>query len=227
VCHLFLTKRSSLFRSYRGILPSSFNRILSTPSCIPRVHLCWFKYGMVCIFSYFLDLTRERIWNPLTKTSRGHIVTKKTPLIGSCHSYLRGRLTLHWFTVCRNPRTFGDHDFHMIFRYSCQHSHFWYFQLKFSLNLRQLTERSATLWFPKNQSRRFGDFLELRYIFGALKHRPVSYYAFIIRWLLPSLLPGCFRFLTSFPTQRVLWNLSVRSGLFPSRLWTFAPKVCL
>ena len=25
----------------------------------------------------------------------------------------------------------------------------------------------------------------------------------------------------------MLWNLSVRSGLFPFRLWTFAPKVCL
>ena len=76
-------------------------------------------------------------------------------------------------------------------------------------------------------SRRFGDSLELRYIFGAFKHRPVSYYAFIIRWLLPSLLPGCYRLKTSFTTQRMLWNLSVRSGLFPSWLWTFAPIVCL
>ena len=76
-------------------------------------------------------------------------------------------------------------------------------------------------------SRRFGDSLELRYILGAFKHRPVSYYAFIIRWLLPSLLPGCYRLKTSFPTQRMLWNLSVRSGLFPSWLWTFAPIVCL
>lgn len=81
--------------------------------------------------------------------------------------------------------------------------------------------------FDTYASRRFGDSLELRYIFGAFKHRPVSYYAFIIRWLLPSLLPGCYRLKTSFPTQRMLWNLSVRSGLFPSWLWTFAPIVCL
>ena len=55
----------------------------------------------------------------------------------------------------------------------------------------------------------------------------MSYYAFIIRWLLPSLLPGCYSLKTSFPTQILLWNLSVRSGLFPFRLWTLAPKVCL
>jgi hypothetical protein len=76
-------------------------------------------------------------------------------------------------------------------------------------------------------SRRFGEYLKLRYIFGAFKHRPVSYYAFIIRWLLPSLLPGCLSLKTSFTTKILLWNLSVRSGLFPSRLWTLAPKVCL
>ena len=55
----------------------------------------------------------------------------------------------------------------------------------------------------------------------------MSYYAFIIRWLLPSLLPGCPSLTTSFITQYVLRNLSVRSGLFPSRLWTLALKVCL
>ena len=76
-------------------------------------------------------------------------------------------------------------------------------------------------------NRRFGKKLELRYILSANKHRPVSYYAFFKGWLLPSLPPGCFRLLTSFTTQLMLRNLSVRSGLFPSRLWTLALKVCL
>ena len=58
-------------------------------------------------------------------------------------------------------------------------------------------------------------------------HRPVSCYAFIIRWLLPSLLPGCLGVCTSFPTQIWFRNLSVRSGLFPSRHRTLAPCVCL
>ena len=165
------------------------------------------------------------------------VVTKNYPLIGSFRYYLRGRFTLHWIPVCRNPRTFGDHDFHMIYRYLCQHSHFWSLQLPLTRYLRWVTERSATLtpnWCQiqvfDNEcdiSRRFGEYLKLRYIFGAFKHRPVSYYAFIIRWLLPSLLPGCLSLKTSFTTQILLWNLSVRSGLFPSRLWTLAPKVCL
>ena len=76
-------------------------------------------------------------------------------------------------------------------------------------------------------NRRFGEFLELRYILGAPKHRPVSYYAFFKGWLLPSLPPGCLSLETSFATQKLLENLSVRSGLFPFRLETLAPQVCL
>jgi len=47
---------------------------------------------------------------------------------------LRDRLTLRWKTERRNPWTYGDHDCHMICRYSCQHSHFWILQ-SFSQNL--------------------------------------------------------------------------------------------
>nr|KUM49624.1 hypothetical protein ABT39_MTgene2849 [Picea glauca] len=41
---------------------------------------------------------------------------------------------------------------------------------------------------------------------------------------IPSPPPGCHRSITSFSTKR---DLSVRSGLFPSRLWILAPKICL
>jgi len=58
-------------------------------------------------------------------------------------------------------------------------------------------------------------------------HRPVSYYAFLKGWLPPSPPSGCHQSTTSFPTKQPLWDLNVRSGLFPSRLWTLAPKVCL
>ena len=58
-------------------------------------------------------------------------------------------------------------------------------------------------------------------------HRPVSYYAFLKGWLPPSPPSGCRESTTSFPTKQPLWDLNVRSGLFPSRLWTLAPKVCL
>lgn len=46
------------------------------------------------------------------------------PLILNFRSNLRDRLNLHRYTVCKKPRTYGHHEFHMIHRYLCQHSHF-------------------------------------------------------------------------------------------------------
>jgi hypothetical protein len=54
----------------------------------------------------------------------------------------------------------------------------------------------------------------------------VSCYAFIIGWLLPSLPSGCFQTPTSF-NLCIFGVLSCQSGLFPSRLRTLAPRVCL
>ena len=42
--------------------------------------------------------------------------------------FFRGRFTQRRFTERWNPWIFGDHGFHMILRYSCQHSHFRYLQ---------------------------------------------------------------------------------------------------
>ena len=174
-----------------------------------------FSVPSLCFTSQNLSLFKYTIWK------------NEYPLKQSYHLLLRGRFTLHRHTVCRKPRTFGHHDCHMILRYSCQHSHFWYLQEN-SHGL-FVDVQNVLLPFPWifKENRRFGDCLELRYIFGAWRHRPVSYYAFFKRWLLPSLLSGCFRPQTSFPTQSVLENLSVRSGLFPFRLETLASLVCL
>src|SRR3954464_11225135 len=57
---------------------------------------------------------------------------------------LRGRLTLRGLTLRRNPWTFGDRVSHSVCRYSCQHSHFRYLQPPSRVDLRRLTERSAT-----------------------------------------------------------------------------------
>jgi hypothetical protein len=90
-------------------------------------------------------------------------------------------------------------------------------------NLHKWTERSATVIY----------YSSLRWItwapfhFRCKKARPVSYYAFFKGWLLPSPPPGCHSSITAFSTKWLLWDLSVRSGLFPFRLWTLAPKVCL
>ena len=104
-------------------------------------------------------------------------------------------------------------------------------------NLPRLTERPATdTWFPDSHLIQYksgvnpGKVSSLRWITWALIHfrchgaRPVSYYAFFKGWLLPSPPPGCHRSITSFSTKWLLRDLSVRSGLFPSRLWILAPK---
>jgi len=57
---------------------------------------------------------------------------------------LRGRLTLRGLTLRRNPWIFGDEVFHFVYRYLCQHSHFWYLQNPSRVFLHRLTERSAT-----------------------------------------------------------------------------------
>ena len=80
---------------------------------------------------------------------------------------------------------------------------------------------------PKIPSRRFGESLEPLYIFGAMK---------LDQWAITlSSKDGCFQahllvvvaFLLAFLTKWLLKDLSVRSGLFPSRLWILSPKVCL
>src|SRR3974390_43643 len=58
---------------------------------------------------------------------------------------LRDRLTLRRLALRRNPWTFGDSVSHTVCRYSCQHSHFRYFQRPSQVRLHQLTERSATM----------------------------------------------------------------------------------
>lgn len=64
--------------------------------------------------------------------------------------------------------------------------------------------------------RRFGKYLQPRYIFGAIKHRPVIYYDFFKRWLLPSQLPGCQSLITSFSTQvNCFKTLTNDLGCFP------------
>ena len=41
---------------------------------------------------------------------------------------LRSRLSLRRLTLRRNPWTFGENVSHILCRYLCQHSHFWYLQ---------------------------------------------------------------------------------------------------
>ena len=55
----------------------------------------------------------------------------------------------------------------------------------------------------------------------------MSYYALFQGWLLLSQPPGCLCTGTTLPTEPPLWDLSWRSGLFPSRPRILAPVVSL
>ena len=94
---------------------------------------------------------------------------------------------------------------------------------EFTLRLHPISERS-----PTDHARR-DPVASVSYLapihFRRNVARPVSYYAFFQGWLLLSQPPGCLSDVTSLYTQYELGNLSRRSGLFPSRPWTFAPKV--
>ena len=46
------------------------------------------------------------------------------PISFAFRLHLRGRLTLPGLSLDRNPWVFGERDFHPLYRYSCQHSHF-------------------------------------------------------------------------------------------------------
>src|ERR1700753_3998791 len=77
-------------------------------------------------------------------------VSRNTPLVPIDYGFrprLRGRLTLRGLTLRRNPWTFGDRVSHSVCRYSCQHSHFRYLHPPSRVELRRLTERSATAHF--------------------------------------------------------------------------------
>ena len=136
-------------RSYGGILPSSFNTILSSAwvySTSPPVSVS----GTV----YSLELFPGMIQPPSQSDKRGPrftFVTSSRPrnihLVSIDYGFrprLRGRLTLRGLTLRRNPWTFGDRVSHSVCRYSCQHSHFRYLHHPSQVWLRRLTERSAT-----------------------------------------------------------------------------------
>ena len=68
------------------------------------------------------------------------------PIAYGSRPRLRDRLTLRGLTLRRNPWIFGEEVFHFFYRYSCQHSHFWYLQNPSRVFLYRLTERSATAY---------------------------------------------------------------------------------
>ena len=136
---------------------------------------------------------------------------------------LRGRLTLGRLTLPRKPRVYGERVSHPFYRYLCQHYHFPLVQR--TLRLAFIPSGNAPLPIvPKNDPVASVSCLApVHFRRGVI--RPVSYYAFFKGWLLLSQPPGCLNNSTTLSTEHEFRNLSRRSGLFPSRPWTFAPRV--
>ena len=155
------TDGSRLSRSYASNLPSSFSIVLSSAlvcSTSPPVSVS----GTV----YTLELFPGTTWrhgqsdkpipHPSFVTSSRPGNVNPVPIDYGFRPRLRGRLTLRGLTLRRNPWTFGDRVSHSVCRYSCQHSHFRYLQPPSRVDLRRLTERSATEQFSVF-SRQFSD----------------------------------------------------------------------
>jgi hypothetical protein len=120
----------------------------------PFALLLWF-IEIFWVVSWKKYLWYYTIQSVMHKVSFRH--SKILPIESCFHNFLRGRLTLRRFTERRNLWTFGDHGFHMIIRYSCQHSHFWSLEVL----SRELFSKIQNVPLPNEYSRcrRFGESL--------------------------------------------------------------------
>ena len=136
VCATFYwlpNKRSLFSRSYEGILPSSFNTVLSSAlvcSTCPPVSV-WGTVHMLELFPGTLSLQEQSNkflqFTAFVTSSRLRNINL-IPIDYGFRPRLRGRLTLRGLTLRRNPWAFGESVSHTLYRYSCQHSHFRYLQ---------------------------------------------------------------------------------------------------
>ena len=123
--------RASFSRTYGGILPSSFNIVLSSAlvySTCPPVSVS----GTVLMMELFPGTTslhtqsdkRVQLTSSVTTIRSRNI--NRVPIDYGFRPRLRGRLTLRGLTLRRNPWAYGESVSHTLYRYSCQHSHFRY-----------------------------------------------------------------------------------------------------
>jgi hypothetical protein len=170
-----LRRARALFsRSYEGILPSSFNIVLSSAlvcSTSPPVSVSGTIYTLELFPGTPSRLEQSNKPKPYTAsvTSSRPRNINLVPIDYAFRPRLRGRLTLRGLTLRRNPWTFGDSVSHTVCRYLCQHSHFRCLQQTSRSTFDGL--RNAPL--PRHivqarcAIRSFGAWLEPRYIFGA------------------------------------------------------------
>ena len=158
-------------RSYGGILPSSFNTVLSSAwvcSTSPPVSVSGtvFNAGAVSRKSQAaLSIQSDRTTFGLRHAPAGGGILTPFPSATAFALALGARLTLRGLTLRRNPWTFGVRVSHPHYRYSCQHSRFRYLHTGSRPCFAGL--RNAPLPRALRHTRSFGARLEPRYIFGA------------------------------------------------------------
>ena len=120
-------------RSYAGILPSSFNIVLSSAlvcSTCPPVSV-WGTVYTVVLFPGTVSQPRQsdkpEQFTPFVTSTRPRNINL-VPIDYAFRPRLRDRLTLSGLALLRNPWTYGERVSHPLCRYSCQHSHFRYLQ---------------------------------------------------------------------------------------------------
>ena len=135
--------------------------------------------------------------------------------------WLRSRLTLGGITFPRKPQTYGEQDFHLLYRYSCRHTHLLPLQPFFRSTF--TADSNAPLPIQLLGSRGFGEYLIPVHL-RRFKSRPVSYYALFKWWLLLSQHPGCHGIKTSSITKIFFGALAGDQGCFPFDLGGYPPR---
>ena len=162
--------RAPFSRSYGGILPSSFNTVLSSASVFstsPPVSVS----GTVYTLELFPGTIQKHGQSDKAAQNFTFVTSSRprnvdlVPIGYGLRPRLRGRLTLRGLALRRNPWTSGGSVSHAPCRYSCQHSLFRC--LHGASRHRFAGLRNAPLPLPRRGARSFGARLEPRYIFGA------------------------------------------------------------
>ena len=120
---------ASFSRTYGGILPSSFNIVLSSAlvfSTSPPVSVSGTVYDEAISWNNFtaypIHIRIDNLRHP------SHLIWSRNinlvPIDYDFRPRLRSRLNLRGLALRRNPWIFGDRVFHSVYRYLCQHSHF-------------------------------------------------------------------------------------------------------
>ena len=135
----------------------------------------------------------------LSVTSGWSMNINIVPIDYASQPRLRGRLTLRRLALRRKPWTFSGRASHSPFRYSCQHSHFWYLQHASQHTFAGLQNAPLPIIIHNSVISVYG-FSPVTSSAQIILSRSVSYYAFFKGWLLLSQPPDCFGLSTSFTT---------------------------